>query len=232
MSSPFGITTDSCSSRLPPLFRIFVICRPAVTGPLRAVPACCLPCGGPAAIARLVRVARISRALAVKLGHRRPPLLIASGAQRRDLGFEVVKRLEPPVHAREPQIGDFVERAKRTEYRQADLMRGDLAKAARPDRVFDPLRQDRELVFGDRPALAGAADAVHDLVPVEGLRGTASLADHQDDGLLGGKPPTAFLARPAPADCDPVIGRPAVNDPAVRVPTVRAVHTITPCRPF
>src|SRR5215813_12413548 len=190
---------------------MFVICRPAVTGQLRAVPACCLPCGGLAAIARLAHIARICRALAVKLGHCRAPLLIARGAQRRDLGFEVVNRLEPPVHAREPQVGDLVKCAERAEYREADLIRRDLAKAARPDRVFDPLRQDRELVFSDRPALAGPAYAVHDLVPVEGLRRTASLADHQDDGFLRSEPPAAFLARPTAADRDPVIGGPAVN---------------------
>ena len=69
-----------------------------------------------------------------------------------------------------------------------------------PDRLLDPLGQQRERVLVDRPALAGLADAGDDLVPAERL-GHAAALDHREDGLLdGGEPPAALRAGPPAAD--------------------------------
>src|SRR5215467_10591089 len=110
-------------------------------------------------------------------------------------------------------------------------MRGHLRAAAGPDRLLHLLGQDRELILGHRTALAGAAHASHDLVPGEGLGGTAALAHHQDHRLLGGEPPAAVRAGAAAADRCPIVGGPAVDDAAVRVPAERAEHVITSWRP-
>jgi len=58
----------------------------------------------------------------IKLSYRRTPLLVAGGTQGGDLGFKVVKRLEAPVHGREPEIGHLIERPQRPEYGQADFV--------------------------------------------------------------------------------------------------------------
>ena len=153
-------------------------------------------------------------------------------AQRGNLILEISKRLKPPVDRGEPQVSHLVQVAERPENRQAHLMRSDLTRATGPDRILDLLGQDRELVFGDRPALAGPLDPADDLLAGERLGGAAALAHHQDDRLLGGETPPACRARPASADRSAIIGGPAVDDTAFRVLAVRAEHAITsPGRP-
>ena len=150
--------------------------------------------------------------------------LVAFRTQRGNLVLEIRERLESPVDRGESQVGDLVEVTQRPQDGQAHLMRGDLPAAAAPDRVLDPLGQDRELVLADRPALAGPPDAADDLVPVERLGDAAALGHHEDDRLLGGEPPAARRARPPTADRRAVLGGPAVDDPAVGMLAIRTVH--------
>src|SRR6516162_3553441 len=106
-------------------------------------------------------------------------------------------------------------------------MRGNLRAAARPHLVLDLLREYGQLVFGDRPALAGPPHAVDYLVPGEGLGGAASLGHHQDHRLLRGEPAPARGTGAPPADRGAVVGGAAVDDPAVRIPAIRTEHAIT-----
>ena len=89
--------------------------------------------------------------------HRGAPGAAGRLAQRGDLPLEVVQRVERPVDAGEPQVGHLVELAQRPEDRQADLVARHLGRAPGPDGLLDPLREQRDRVLVDRPALAGLA---------------------------------------------------------------------------
>src|SRR5215469_5021827 len=91
------------------------------------------------------------------------PLLPQCG----DLLLEVRDRLKPPVDGGESQVSNLVKLAERLQDRQTHLMRGNLAAGPAPDGLLYPLGQDRELVLGHRPALAGPPHPVDDLVPAE-----------------------------------------------------------------
>src|SRR5215469_17504653 len=106
-------------------------------------------------------------------------------AQSCNLVLEVGERLEAPVYRGEPQVRDLIEVPKRAEDGKAYLMRGNLAAAPAPDRVLHLLREQRQLIFADRPALARAPNTADDLVPVERLGYAASLGNGQDHRLLG-----------------------------------------------
>src|ERR1700744_6016539 len=86
-------------------------------------------------------------------------------AQRLNLFFKIQERLEPPVHGGEAQVSNLVELPERPQEGQAPLLGGDLGAATGPDRLFDLLGQDRQIVLIDRTSLAGAAPAAPDLCP-------------------------------------------------------------------
>src|SRR6185437_1808966 len=113
-----------------------------------------------------------------------------------DLGLEVLDARERAIDAGEAQVGHLVQFAQRTEDRESHLVARDLGAAGGPDRVLDPLGEQREVVVADRPALAGATDAGDDLVPAERFGDTAAL-DHRESGFLDGREtPAALLAGP------------------------------------
>src|SRR5215469_654262 len=149
------------------------------------------------------------------------------GAQSCNLVLEVGERLEAPVHRGEPQVCDLIEVPERAEDGKANLMRGNLAAAPAPDRVLYLLREQRQLIFADGPALACAPNTADDLVPVERLGDAASLGNGQDHRLLSGEAATTGGTRPPTADRGAIITGPAVDDAAVRMPGVRAIHAIT-----
>src|SRR5215472_2964181 len=181
-------------------------------------------CSGPLGLRRIL--GRQPLLVLVTGGPRAVAVWFAFAAQRGDLLLEVRQRFESPVDGGESQIGDLVKVAKRSQDRQAHLVRGNLAAAATPDRVLDQLGQDRELVLADRSSLAGPPDTTDDLVSVEGLGHAAALGHHEDDRLLGGETATAGRARPPAANRCTVLGSPAVDDPAIGMLAVRAVHAI------
>ncbi|GLY04746.1 hypothetical protein Acsp01_51250 [Actinoplanes sp. NBRC 101535] len=85
-------------------------------------------------------------------------------------------------------------------------MAGDLGGAAGPDGLFHPLREQREGVVVDGPALTGLADTTHDLRPAEGF-GDATALDDRENRLLDGREPLAALgARSAATDQLTVVG--------------------------
>src|SRR5262249_962283 len=114
---------------------------------------------------------------------------------------------------------------ERAQNREPYFVRGHLGATARPHLVLHLLGEYGQLVFGDRPSLAGAAHSLDDLVAGERLSGTAPFGHHQDHCLLSGESPPARRAGPPAADRGTVVGGPAIDDPAVRVPAVRAEHS-------
>ena len=144
--------------------------------------------------------------------------------QHRDLGVEVVGRLERAVDAREAEVGHLVERAQRGEDREPDLVGVELGLAAEAQRVLDVLAEARELGVGDRAALAGLADAGDRLVAVERL-GRAGALEHRELHLLDRREAAVALrARTTAADRTAVVGDPGVEDLGVLVLAVGTVH--------
>src|SRR5690349_2103301 len=145
-------------------------------------------------------------------------------AQRCDFLLELVERVEGLVHAGEPEISHLVELPQRGEDRQPHLVTRDLGRALGPDGLLDALRELRDRVLVDGPALAGLADATHDLRPAEGL-GDAAALDHGENRLLHrGEPLAALGARATTPDQRPVLGLTRVDHARVGVATVRAAH--------
>ena len=92
--------------------------------------------------------------------------------------------------------------------------------SAQPDaaeRVLDLLAEQGQIVLGDRPALAGLADAGDRLVAAERL-GRAGPLHHRELHLLdGGEPLLAVAAGAAAADRRAVVGDAGVEHPGVGV---------------
>src|SRR4029453_12321533 len=103
----------------------------------------------------------------------------------------------------------LVELSQRPEDRQSDLVRGNLRRAAPLERVLDLLAEARELIGVDRPALAGLADPVDDLLPAERLGRAGALHDRELHLLDGGEALLADRALPAPAGRSPAPRPPA-----------------------
>jgi hypothetical protein len=101
---------------------------------------------------------------------------------------------------------------------------GDLGGAARADGLLDAVGELGQGVLVDGAALAGAADAAHDLVAAEGLGDAAALDDGEHGFLDGGEPPAAGGARAAPAGGLPLVDLAGVDDLALGVPAERTAH--------
>src|SRR4030095_6825058 len=120
-----------------------------------------------------------------------------------EFAHELVDVTERAVHGGEAHIGDRVERVQLPHDRLADDAARDLPLAALLDLPLDPVRHGFDRIRGDRPLLARAEQAVHDLLAVEGLA-TPVLLDHQRQrgvrALVGGEATPAPVAVPAPPD--------------------------------
>ena len=97
-------------------------------------------------------------------------------------------------------------------------------KGLKLERVFHRLAQAGQVVFRDRAALAGLADAGDRLLAVERLGGAGALEhgelhllDRREAAVAGG-------ARTTPADRTAVVGDPGVEDLGVLVLAVGTVH--------
>ena len=88
-------------------------------------------------------------------------------------------------------VRHLVQLAERLEHGQTDLVSLDLGAPLRPDALLDALGEDREVVLGDRAALAGLADADEDLLAAERLGDAGPLDDAQAGGLDRGEAATA-----------------------------------------
>src|ERR1700733_7846997 len=199
---------------------------PARHGVLRVLPAVSrlarVTAPGPRPLAVVRAMDLVVRVAVVRVaGIRQAPI-----AQFGDGLLEVIERLEAPVHAGKPEVGDLVKVAERPEDRKPHLVGWHFRQAARPDRLLDPLGEDGELALVDRTALAGALHSPDDLVSGERLGHPAALGHHEDDRLLRGEPPPAFGAGPPPPDRGAVVGHPAVDNPAVRMTAERTVHAL------
>ncbi len=104
----------------------------------------------------------------------------------------------------------------------------DLGGAGSPDRLLDALREQREVVLGDRAALAGLPDADEHLGATEGLGGPAALDHHKGGVLGGGEPATALGTLPTAPDSGAVVGGSGVDHPGLGATAEGAVHDRRP----
>src|SRR6476661_1402850 len=153
-----------------------------------------------------------------------PALGFGLMAKQGNRGFEILQRFERLVDTGETQIGNLVKALQRLQDRQPDFVGFDFGGTGSPDRLLDFLGEQREVVFRDRAALAGLADAVNDLAATEGLADARALDDGQAGGFHGGEPAAAFGTLPAAPDGGAVVGNPAVHHARVRVSAERAIH--------
>ena len=138
-------------------------------------------------------------------------------------------RLEGAVDAGEPQVGHLVELAQRRRgWPCPTSWAGTSAQPLAAQRVLDLLAEAGQVVLGDRPALAGLADAGDRLVAGERLGRAGPLHHHELHLLDGAEPLAALRAGAPPADRAAVVGDPAVEDPGVGVAAVRTVHVAAP----
>jgi hypothetical protein len=92
-------------------------------------------------------------------------------------GLKILKGLECLVHAREAEIGDFVQLLQRAKDGEAHFMGVDFRSAGRADRFLDLLRQHGKVVFGHRPALACFPHPVDHFAAAERVADAAGLAE-------------------------------------------------------
>jgi hypothetical protein len=83
---------------------------------------------------------------------------------------------------------------------------GHLGRALGPDGLLDLLREQRDRVLVDGPALTGLAHPTHDLGPAEGLGDAVALDDRQHGLFDRGEALAALRARPATTDQLTVVG--------------------------
>ena len=83
---------------------------------------------------------------------------------------------------------------------------------ARAEKRLDALREEGQVVLGDRPALAGLADADEHLGAAERLGGAGALHDAQAGRLDGGEAAAALGALAPAADARAVVGGAGVHD--------------------
>src|SRR6185295_4031667 len=107
---------------------------------------------------------------------------------------------ELPIDAGEPQIRHLVEVPERSEDRDAHLVGRQLRLTGGTQRVLHQLAEPGELIFADRPALAGLAHAADHLVAIERLDHAAALDDDYLHLLDGGEPALAGRALAPAAD--------------------------------
>src|SRR4051794_37668751 len=145
-----------------------------------------------------------------------------------DLLLEVFYGGERAIDAREAEVRHLVQLAQWTEDGEPDLVAGDLGGTPGPDGLLHAVGELGERVLVDRPALAGAPHAAHDLLTAERLGDAAALDDREDGFLDHGEPTPAGGAGAATAGGLPVVDLSGVDHAAVRVPTERTSHSNAP----
>src|SRR5262249_12977738 len=108
--------------------------------------------------------------------------------------------------------------------RQADLVTGNLGRARGAHGVFHLLGQQIQRILVHIAPLAGAADALDDLLAAERLGDTAALDDGEHRGFYRSETPPTLGAGPAAPNGLAFIGFPRVDHPGVGMTAERTVH--------
>src|SRR5881296_2775936 len=172
-------------------------------------------------IARLKR--RDTKAAGLVLGLSLSPL----AKQSLDLIHELRDVFELPVHGRETHIRDLIELVELRHDLLAHHAARNLGLAPLLDTLLDAVCDGLQRRHADRAFLTGFLQAGQHLGPVEGFPPPVFLDDHGEhflDPLVGGEPPLAPHALPAPADGLAFLRHPRVHDLVVNVATERASH--------
>src|SRR5947209_6512475 len=151
--------------------------------------------------------------------------------QSLDLIHKLRDVFELPVHGREADIRDLIELVELGHDLFAHNTARDLGLAPLLDTLLDAVRDDLQRRHADRAFLTGFLQAGQHLGPVEGLSPPVFLDDHGEhfvDPLIGGEPPLAPQALPAPADGLAFFRHPRVHDLVFNVATKRASHRRPP----
>jgi hypothetical protein len=139
-------------------------------------------------------------------------------------GLKILKGLERLVHAREAEIGDFVQLLQRAKDGEAHFMGVDFRSAGRADRFLDLLRQHGKVVFGHGPALACFPHPVDHFAAAERFADAGALDHREAGGFHCREAAAAFRTLTTAADRGAVIGHPAVHHAGIRVAAKRAIH--------
>lgn len=152
---------------------------------------------------------------------------IAGSDEVLELGHKFPDILEGQVNRCEADIRDIIERFEAFHYDLSDLAGFQFA-VRRVLHVSLDLIDDRlQLPRGDRAFFAGAQQAGHDLVPLEGLALAVLFHDHiRDlvDPLIRCKPPGTLQAFAAAADRIPVLRLARINYLIFKMSAKRAAH--------
>lgn len=153
-------------------------------------------------------------------------MLSVLGPQVTDRRFEVFERFKRLIDARESEVGNLIELAEGAENRETDFVRIDLALSGLADRLFNLLRQDRQVCIGDGPALARLASARYDLVTAKRLDGAGPLDHVEGRGLHRREATTTLRTLTATTNRQAVIARARVDNAGVWVATKWAMHRL------
>src|SRR5947209_3087963 len=148
-----------------------------------------------------------------------------------DLIHELRDVFEFPVHGSEAHIRDLIELVELGHDLLTHHAARDLGLAPLLDSLLDAVCDGLQRRHADRAFLTGFLQAGQHLGPVEGFPPPVFLDDHGEhflDPLVGGEPPLAPQALPAPADGLAFLRHPRVHDLIFNVATERASHRRPP----
>src|SRR5881296_57147 len=151
--------------------------------------------------------------------------------QSLDLIHELRDVFELPVHGRETHIRDLIELVELGHDLLAHHATRDLGLAPLLDTLLDAVRDGLQRRHADGTFLTGLFQAGQHFGPVEGLPPPVFFDDHGENflnPLVGGEPPLATQALPAPADGLAFFRHPRVHDLVFNVATKRASHRRPP----
>src|SRR5437660_1916491 len=151
---------------------------------------------------------------------------LANPHQGRELVIQRVDVFEPRIHDLETQVRERVAFREALEDHLTDPSRGDLGRAALPDRGLELVDEAIDL-FGRQRLRCGLSDRARELPPVELLAATVALQDLDAGGfapLKGGESLLAPVADPPPSDGIAVLGLSRVDDPGVGIAASGALH--------
>src|SRR6266436_32541 len=145
------------------------------------------------------------------------------------LAHEFLNVLEIHVHARESNIGDFVEFFQALHNHFADFRSCQLALGGFVHHAFDFVDDAFELGRGHRPFLAGFQQTLQNFLALEAFAAAVLLDDHVRnfvDTLVGGEAASAFQTFAAAANGVAAAAFARINHLVVDVRTERAFHSV------
>src|SRR5690606_11576184 len=144
-----------------------------------------------------------------------------------DRALEIVERVKGLIDAREPQKRDFIELAKRSQNREADLVRVELGHAGLTHCFLYALGEHSKVSLSHGPPLTCLAHAGDDLLTAERLHHAGTL-DHVEARRLGGTEASpAFRTLTTTTNRERVVAGTGSDHTGVRMTAEGAVHGVS-----